>query len=154
MQLEIIGASLRNNLGVSWASGATPFKQFPWIYSLPDPQRLAMLVLLVLFFNLRCPTKESCSSRPCKWGFSRDWRWRPRKMVLLTRRARSPLGVHTSLPSWKLLTNDFSFQNKHYFSQLQFAKYYPNSTGLKNWNFTDIIGLWGLKIDGTFLFQI
>lgn len=65
----------------------------------------------------------------------------------------APMSAH-SRTSWKLLTNHFSFQNKHYFSQLQFAKYYPNSTGLKNWNFTDIIGLWGLKIDGTFLFQI
>lgn len=61
MKLEIIGASLRNNLGVSWASGATPFKQFPWIYSPPDPQKLAVLVLLFFFFfNLKCPAKESC----------------------------------------------------------------------------------------------
>lgn len=62
MKLKIIGASLRNNLGVSWTSGATPFKQFPWIYSLPDPQRLAVLVLHFFFFflNLRCPAKESC----------------------------------------------------------------------------------------------
>lgn len=42
MKLKIIGARLRNNLGVAWASGATPFKQFPWIYSPPDPQRLAV----------------------------------------------------------------------------------------------------------------
>lgn len=52
MKLEIIGASLRNNLGVSQASGATPFKQFPRIHSLPDPQRLEVLVLLALCFSL------------------------------------------------------------------------------------------------------
>lgn len=150
MKLEITGASLRNNLGVSWASGETPFKHFPWIHSPPDPQRLAVLVLLFFFFfSLRCPAKESRRSRPGKQEFCRS-----EKTVLPIRRARSPLAVHTSLTSWKLLTNHFSFQNKHYFSQLQFAKYYPNSIGLKNWNFTDIIGLWGLKIDGTFLFQI
>lgn len=61
MKLKIIGASLRNNLGVSWTSGATPFKQCPWIYSLPDPQRLAVSALHFFFFlNLRCPAKESC----------------------------------------------------------------------------------------------
>lgn len=52
MKLELIGASLRNNLGVSWVSGTTPFKQFPWIYSLPDPQRLAVLALSFFFFFL------------------------------------------------------------------------------------------------------
>lgn len=50
MKLEITGASLRNNLGVSWTSGATPFKQFPWIHSSPDLQRFAVLVLLLFFF--------------------------------------------------------------------------------------------------------
>lgn len=52
MKLEISGACLRNNLRVSWASGATPYKQFPWIQSLPDPQSPAVLVLLALCSSL------------------------------------------------------------------------------------------------------
>lgn len=75
MKLEITGASLRNNLGVSWASGATPFKQFPWIHSSPDPQRLAVLVSLFFFLTSDALLKRASglgkvnrdSAGPKKW---------------------------------------------------------------------------------------
>lgn len=151
MKLVVIGVSLRNKLGVSRASGATRLSSFLGCVLSWSPKASS---IGVPFFSPQMPCQRELQDSAVQAGILQRWSFRSRRMVLPIRRAGSPLGVHTSLPSWKLLTNHFSFQNKHYFSQLQFAKYYPNSIGLKNWNFTDIIGLWGLKIDGTFLFQI
>lgn len=73
MKLAIIGASLRNNLGVSWASGATPFEQFPWIHSLPDPQRPEVLVSLAFSFSSLFLTSDALLKRAAGLGHaSRD----------------------------------------------------------------------------------
>lgn len=76
MKREINATSLENSLAVSWAPVATPCKQFPKTWCLPDLQRFAVLVLL----NLRCPAQESYKSRPCKQGFSREGSQISRKM--------------------------------------------------------------------------